>query len=113
MADTTTKERIAARIVELRTQGGMNQKQLAEALSIDPSSMNRIEKAERAVSVTELVRLAEVFSVDTESLLRPDVPSGVLLRMGGESTPAVDESLALFRGVIDDYFGARATVGQG
>ena len=91
----------------------MNQKQLAEALSIDPSSMNRIEKAERAVSVTELVRLADVFAVDTESLLRPDVPSGVLLRMAAGNTPAVDESLALFRGIIGDYFGARATVGQG
>jgi transcriptional regulator with XRE-family HTH domain len=110
-ADTATKQRIAARIVDLRGQSGMNQKQLAEALAIDPSSMNRIEKGERAISVAELIRLAGVFGVSAENLVRAEESSGVLFRIEGPRNPAVDESLDLFRGVITDYFGAQATVG--
>jgi transcriptional regulator with XRE-family HTH domain len=98
------------RIVQLRKQHGVSQKQLAAAIGVDPSSMNRIEKGERAVSVAELVRVADHFGVGAESILRADESGGVLFRMERQANPSVDESLRLFRDVIRDCFGARATV---
>ena len=90
----------------------LNQKQLAAAIGIDPASMNRVEKGERAVSVVELVRLATVLDVRVEELLAPTAPApSIWLRASGESSAAVSESLSLFRDVIRDFFGARATVG--
>jgi len=105
-----TKERVVERVVQLRHEHSLSQKQLAAAIGIDPSSMNRIEKGERAISVAELVRASEFFAVSTESILRGDESSGVLFRIEGHVNPSIDESLRLFRGVIRDYFGARATV---
>ncbi len=110
MAESATKERVVEHIMKLRQEHGVSQKQLAAAIGIDPSSMNRIEKGERAVSVVELVRIADFFGVTAESILRVDESAGVLFRMKGQVSPSVDESLQLFREVIRDYFGARATV---
>ncbi len=110
MGGSATKERVVERIVQLRREHDVSQKQLAAAIGIDPSSMNRIEKGERAVTVAELVRLADFFAVSTESILRGDESGGVLFRMEGQGNALVDESLRLFRDVIRDYFGARATV---
>jgi transcriptional regulator with XRE-family HTH domain len=106
-----TQADLVARIIELRQQAGLKQKQLAEAIGIDPASMNRVEKGERSVSVAELVRLASVLDVRVEDLLGPAEPAqSIWLRASGESRAEVIESLDLFRGVIRDYFGARATV---
>jgi transcriptional regulator with XRE-family HTH domain len=111
-AAVDTQADLVARIVELRQQSGLKQKQLAEAIGIDPASMNRVEKGERAVSVVELVRLATVLDVRVEELLAPPEPApSIWLRASGESSAAVSESLSLFRDVIRDFFGARATVG--
>jgi len=110
MPSSETKERVVERIMQLRQEHGVSQKRLAAAIGVDPSSMNRIEKGERAVSVVELVRAADFFGVSAESILRGAESGGVLFRMEGQANPSVDESLRLFRGVIRDYFGARATV---
>jgi transcriptional regulator with XRE-family HTH domain len=110
MGGSATKERVVERMVQLRQEHAVSQKQLAAAIGVDPSSMNRIEKGERAVSVAELVRVADFFGVSAESILRSDESGGVLFRMEGQGNPLVDESLRLFRDVIRDYFGARATV---
>jgi len=110
-AAVDTQASLVARIIELRQQRDLNQKQLAEAISIDPASMNRVEKGERFVSVAELVRLASVLNVRVEDLLTSTEPvQRIWLRASGESSAAVVESLDLFRGVIRDFFGARATV---
>jgi transcriptional regulator with XRE-family HTH domain len=110
MSSAATKERVVERIVQLRREQGVSQKRLAAAIGVDPSSMNRIEKGERAVSVVELVGVADFFGVSAESILRGDESGGLLFRMEGQATPSLDAPLRLFRGVIRDYFGARATV---
>jgi len=111
-AAVDTQADLVARIVELRHQAGLNQKQLAAAIGIDPASMNRVEKGERAVSVAELVRLASVLDVRVEDLLASTESAPTIwLRASGESSTAVSESLTLFRDIIRDFFGARATVG--
>ncbi len=110
-ASTDTQSSLVSRVIELRRQKGLNQKQLAEEISIDPASMNRVEKGERAVSVGELVRLASALDVSVEDLLAPaESTRSIWLRASGESPAGVAESLDLFRGVIRDFFGARATV---
>lgn len=110
-AAVDTQANLVARIIELRQQRDLNQKQLAEAIGIDPASMNRVEKGERSVSVAELVRLASVLNVRVEDLLASTEPvQSIWLRASGESSAAVVESLDLFRDVIRDFFGARATV---
>ena len=110
-ASADTQETLVSRIIELRHQMGLNQKQLAEAIGIDPSSMNRVEKGERAVSVAELLQVASVLDVRVEDLLAPEEPAqSIWLRASGESPAGVAESLELFRDVIRDFFGARATV---
>ena len=110
-APVDTQASLVSRIIELRKQKGLNQKQLAEAIGIDPASMNRVEKGERAVSVAELVHLAFVLGVHVEDLLASEQPTqSIWLRASGESSAGVAESLDLFRGVIHDFFGAQATV---
>ena len=110
-ASVDTQQTLVSRIIELRNQKGLNQKQLAEAIGIDPSSMNRVEKGERAVSVAELVQLASVLDVRVEDLLAPQQPvQSIWLHASGESAAGVAESLDIFRDVIRDFFGARATV---
>ncbi len=108
---TEVESGLVQRIVALRVARGLKQKELADALSIDPSSVSRIEKGERAVSVAELVRLADVLGVRVEDLLtETSTTPGIWLRSSAGSSPALEASLDLFRGVIDDFFGAQAAV---
>ena len=108
---TDTQSSLVSRVIEFRRQNGLNQKQLAEAIGIDPASMNRVEKGERAVSVGELVRLASALDVRVEDLLAStECAPSIWLRASGDSPAGVAESLDLFRDVIRDFFGARATV---
>jgi transcriptional regulator with XRE-family HTH domain len=102
---------LVSRIIELRKSRDLNQRQLADAIGLDPSSMSRVEKGERAVSVSELVRLAKVLDVRVEDLLGDaQAATSIWLRAAGESHAGVAQSLDLFRGVIRDFFGAQAVV---
>jgi transcriptional regulator with XRE-family HTH domain len=106
-----TQSYLAARIAAQRKERGLTQRQLADAIGIDPSSMSRVEKGQRAVSVGELVQLAAVLDVRVEDLLEQAAPvSSIWLRATGEKSPGVAQSLDLFRSVIRDFFGAEATV---
>lgn len=57
--------RIRRRIAALRERADMNQAELAEALGFkDRQTISTIETGDRKVSAAELVRLADIFSVD-------------------------------------------------
>lgn len=108
---TETQSHLAARIAARRKECGLTQRELADAIGIDPASMSRVEKGQRAVSVGELVMLAEILDTRVEDLLADSKPaSSIWLRAGGESTAGVAQSLGLFREVIRDYFGALAAI---
>ena len=108
---TEVESGLVQRIVELRVARGLKQKDLADSLGIDPSSVSRIEKGDRAVSVAELVHLADVLDMRVEDLLTARSASpGIWLRSSAGSSPALEASLDLFRGVIHDFFGAQAAV---
>jgi len=107
---TESKLAVAERLVQLRLENNVKQKHLAQAIGLDPSAMNRIEKGDRAVSVAEVIRIADFFGVSTEVILREPESHGLLFRASEQRGEAVAESLELFQAVIRDYFGARAAV---
>ena len=110
-AQATTQSLLAARLAAQRKERGLSQRELAEAIGIDPAAMSRVENGQRAVSVGELVQLADVLGVQVEDLLADAKPeSSIWLRVSDKSPDHLLESLDLFRGVIRDYFGAQATV---
>lgn len=63
------------RIKRLRRQAGLTQAAMAEMLDISPSYLNLIERNQRPLSATLLLRLAERFDFDTRSL-SDDEPGG-------------------------------------
>jgi transcriptional regulator with XRE-family HTH domain len=101
-----TREQVAERIRELREERDMTQRALAEALGMDPASMNRIEKGERGVSTGELVAMADALGVEADAILRLEEPAFALRANCADED--VRESLAAFREVIADYFAAEA-----
>jgi len=101
-----TRDEVAERVRELREEREMSQRKLAEALSIDPASMNRIEKGERGISTGELVAIAEALQVDVDSILRVEEPAYALRANCPDGE--VRRSLDFFRDVIADYFAVEA-----
>lgn len=101
-----TREEVAERIRELREDRDIKQRALADALGIDPATMNRIEKAERGISTGELVSLAEALGVGVDAILRVEEPAFAFRASCADED--VRESLAAFREVIADYFAAEA-----
>lgn len=102
-----TQEEVGQRIVELRTDRGVSQRRLAEALGVDPSAMSRIESGQRGLAVSELVGISDFLGASTESLLRRQLTSTPLFRNEGGDTEAV-EALAAFEAIIDDFFAFEA-----
>ncbi|MFA5990103.1 MAG: short-chain fatty acyl-CoA regulator family protein [Sphingomonas sp.] len=60
----------------LRRQNGLTQAAMAEALAISPSYLNLIERNQRPLSVTLLVRLAEQFDFDPRALAAAEPGGG-------------------------------------
>ncbi len=101
-----TREQVAQRVRELRQERELSQRKLAEAIGVDPASMNRIESGERGISTGELVAIAEALRVDVDAILRLVEPSFALRANCGDDE--VRETLASFRDVIADYFAVEA-----
>ncbi|NUS44641.1 MAG: XRE family transcriptional regulator [Mycobacteriaceae bacterium] len=59
------KTYVGARLRQLRTERGMSQVALAQALEISASYLNQIEHDVRPLTVPVLLRISEVFGVDT------------------------------------------------
>ncbi|TFZ24435.1 helix-turn-helix domain-containing protein [Lactiplantibacillus plantarum] len=60
---------LASRIINLRESKNMKQSDLARRLSLDKSSMSKIENGTRKVSSDEILKIANVFEVSTDYLL--------------------------------------------
>ncbi|MCQ2419717.1 MAG: helix-turn-helix transcriptional regulator [Clostridia bacterium] len=58
------------RIALLRTQQGMSQQMLARALGVSASAVGMYEQGRREPSLQTVVKLAELFGVSTDYLLR-------------------------------------------
>lgn len=60
---------VSSKIIELRERCGLNQKELAEKLSMNRSVLNRIENGTRPVRDDELKIFADYFNVSADYLL--------------------------------------------
>jgi len=80
---TEIQEQIGDRIRQVRELYGIEQAELARALEVDPSTLNKIEKGKRAPSVFNIISLASRLRVSTDFLLR------------GQLVPQIDEEVAL------------------
>ena len=66
----TIKSAIAANIAELRRKSGMTQQDLADALSYTDKAVSKWERAESIPDVVILKRIADLFGVTVDYLLR-------------------------------------------
>jgi transcriptional regulator with XRE-family HTH domain len=98
-----TQQEVGARIAELRTERGMSQKVVAEAIGVDPSAMSRIESGDRGLAIDELVGLADYFAVSTDDLLRSTVDATPLFRIEGGAAEG-NQALSEIESIIDDFF---------
>lgn len=69
-----TKMFAGARLRRLREERGINQIDLARQLDISPSYLNQIEHDSRPLTVPVLIRITEVFGVDTAYFAPHDTP---------------------------------------
>ncbi|MDN6640687.1 MAG: helix-turn-helix transcriptional regulator [Tetragenococcus sp.] len=60
---------LISRIVNLRESKNWSQVELGRKLSLDKSTMNKIESGTRKVSTSELEKIADIFDVSTDYLL--------------------------------------------
>ena len=67
------KKEVANRIVELRIQKGMTQKDLSINLGLSESMVSSIERGARRCNYTTLLRLSKMFNVTTNYLLEGEV----------------------------------------
>ena len=63
--DGMPKTFVGSRVRQLRSERGFSQAALAQTLEISPSYLNQIEHDVRPLTVAVLLRIAEVFGVDT------------------------------------------------
>lgn len=71
MDESTLKMIIGENVRRFRKKQGLTQDRLAELVGREPTSISHIERMERIMGVELLVRLAEVFSTSTDSLVKP------------------------------------------
>lgn len=64
---------IGEKIIKLRTQAGLSQEQLAEALAVSRQSVSKWEMGQATPQCEKILQLATLFGVSTDTLLK-DVP---------------------------------------
>ena len=67
------------RLKELRTELGLSQQKMAEAIGCQQTAYMRYERGLRQPSFELLLKMSEVFNVSTDYLLGKDVPNDPLL----------------------------------
>ena len=95
------EEDVVRRIVALREERGVSQRQLAEALELDPSAVTRIERGQRGIAVGELATIAEQLDISVDMLLREDEP--VAKFRADTSQPGVTEAMETVGEFLDAY----------
>ena len=62
-------EKVNERIVNLRKDRGLYQKQIAKLLNTNQNTVSNIEKNQRELKIDEVIKLANFFDVSTDYLL--------------------------------------------
>ncbi|MFK7799220.1 MAG: helix-turn-helix transcriptional regulator [Aureispira sp.] len=64
--------KIGENVKKLREQHGLQQKQVADVLGVDPANYNRIEKGERNITLDMLLKAAKFFGLSLDEIVYPD-----------------------------------------
>ncbi|MEG3145770.1 short-chain fatty acyl-CoA regulator family protein [Sphingomonas sp. RT2P30] len=89
----------------LRRQAGLTQAAMAEILAISPSYLNLVERNQRPVSATLLVRLAERFDFDPRSLAAGE-PGGGAAAIRRRLADPMFADLEIDRNEVEDWLAA-------
>ena len=90
------KKKFGERLLQLRIQSELRQKQLGETLGISENTIGMMERGNRGTTIEKLALLAEVFHVSTDYLLGiTDDPSR------REDPP--EEALILYRSLKPEF----------
>lgn len=76
MPSSSAKKLFASNLRRLRVATGFSQEALAERAGLHRTYVSSIERAERNVSLENILRLAEALAVDPRELLAPEKKSG-------------------------------------
>lgn len=102
-----TDEVIGARIRDLR--GGMSQSELAAAIDMDPTILNKIEAGKRRIAIYEAVEVAEALGVTTDEILRSEEPMFVMRASDGID---VERAQSACRELAENYLHLQRLVGK-
>lgn len=86
---------------------GMQQRELADELSISKQVMNKIIKGAKAINVKELAKIADVFGVTVDELLRSPGEKGAassISFMGRAKGKTYTEKIEKLRTAIDEIY---------
>lgn len=85
-------KKLGKRIKQLRELTGMTQVELATKLKISRPTISQIEKGERRIPADELIKLAEIFNLDVNTLLELEKEPEVTLeksKKGRQAKPQI------------------------
>jgi len=70
-----TQSKLNKKIKDLREEAGLSQEQLAEKIDLSRVAVSQLETGNRGLDVLELDKIAKVFGVSIDSLLKNEQPS--------------------------------------
>ena len=104
-----TDQAVGSKIEELL--GETSQRELAEAVGIHPSGLNRALKGERKLDLTELVSIADFLGVEPSALIADEQPVFAMRAELG-SDENVTAAIAKCSDMIEDFLTYRALAGR-
>ena len=79
---------LADKIIELRKKNGWSQEDLAEQMGVSRQSISKWESAQSIPDMARILRLAEIFGVSTDYLLKDEIESAEPLVIPESGVPA-------------------------
>ncbi len=79
------------RIKQLRQNVGLSQEQFSDLLKINRVAVSQIESGARKITAEEIIKIAEVFNISTDTLLYAKKDVEIVLEEAKEKTPKKEE----------------------
>ena len=103
MIDASLAETVGRNVAKFRSQRGMTQAELAEAVGVSDAFISRVERGQKMMKVSTLQAMAHALRVSCDALLSPDSPDArrenILLMLSTqppESLPRIERLVRFF-----------------
>lgn len=103
-----TDSEVGARIGRLLEEQGRSQAEVAAAIEMDPTALNKVISGRRSLTGTELVLLARELDVAPQSLIVEDAEPVFALRAAGDAE--IETVMTECEQLIDGYLRLEALV---